>query len=337
MKNFTLLLLLVFLTNFLTCQTDLPLPAEETLGNTYYDLQTWRTMQNRIFYYDDGTMGAVWNMGMNFPGFNDLGIGYNYYDGNAWGPWPFQSITSGLAENPSYTNYGDNGEICVSQGSSGLYINWRENKGTGSWQQMQFPGTNLKHPVVVTAGTDNGIIHLLYLVADASFIPTAPQPFRGFIWYARSSDGMQTWDINMQIPGLGPDNYHGFTIGSYCWAEPKGDALAFVAGDYLTDLVLMKSVDGGENWQKTIIWEHPYPFFDIFTFESDTFYCNGGGMSVLLDNETMSHVAFGLSRVYSTTDQDTLWYDPFADGIAYWREDMPGFKNTLNSLHPDSL
>jgi len=60
-------------------------------------------------------------------------------------------------------------------------------------------------------------------------------------------------------------------------------------------------------------------------------------MTVALDNDNMAHVAFGLSRVFSTTAQDTLWYDPYADGIAYWREDMPGFKNTLNSLNPDSL
>jgi PKD repeat protein len=148
---------------------------------------------------------------------------------------------------------------------------------------------------------------------------------------------MQTWDINQQIQGLGPDQYLGFTIGSYSWAEPKNDNIAFVAGDYLTDLVLMKSLDNGETWQKRIIWQHPYPMFEIFTFNSDTFYCNDGGITIALDNDGMAHVAFGLSRVYSTTTQDTIWYNPNVAGIAYWQEDMPAFKNTMNALNPDSL
>ena len=327
------LLFIAFLLPFLTiCQ------EEEVIGDTYYDLQTWRTMQNRIFYFADGTIGAVWNMGMNYPNFPDMGIGYNYFDGSTWGPYPWQSVTSGWAINPSYTAYGESGEICVSQGEDGLIISYREIKGTGNWIEGYFPGTGYKHPVVVTSGVDHSVIQLLYLDPDESFNPTNAQPVRGFIRYSRSTDGGQTWDpSNVLLEGLGSDEYPGFTIGSYKWAEPKGDVIAFVAGDYLTDLVLMKSTDGGDTWQKTIIWEHPYPFFEIFTFESDTFYCNGGGMSVALDNDNMAHVAFGLSRVFSTTAQDTLWYDPYADGIAYWREDMPGFKNTMNSLHPDSL
>ncbi len=337
MKKLNLLFIALLITIFSLGQDEVLTPTEEIIGNTFYDLQSWRTMQNRIFYYDDGTIGAVWNMGMNFPNFPDMGIGYNYYDGNMWGPYPWQSITSGWAINPSYTAYLESGEMCVSQGNDGLYISYREEKGTGNWTEGYFPGTGYKHPVVVTSGVDHSVIQLLYLDPDESFTPTNAQPTRGFIHYARSSDGGQTWDINQQVPGLGPDQYLGFTIGSYCWAEPKEDAIAFIAGDYLTDLILMKSTDGGDTWQKTVIWEHPYPMFEIFSFDSDTFYCNGGGMTVTFDNNEMAHVAFGLSKVFSSTLQDTLWYDPYADGIAYWREDMPGFINTMNSLNPDSL
>lgn len=315
-------------------------PEEEIIGNTYDDLQTWRAMQNRMYYFDDGTIGAVWNLGFNYPGFNDHGIGYNYFDGNSWGMYPWESITSGWANFPSYTDYGENGEICVSQGQNGIYINWRENKGNGVWQESFFSGTNLKHPLVITSGNNNTIVHLLYLIADSGFNPTPAQPCRGFIWYARSSDGMQTWDINQEIDGLGPDEYLGFTIGAYTWAEPKNDVLAFVAGDYLTDLLLMKSTDEGDTWQKTVVWEHPYPMFEIFSFNSDTFYCNDGGITVALDNESTVHVAFGISRVYSSTSQDTIWYCPEVGAIVYWQEDMPSFSSNVNALnpydHPDS-
>ena len=340
MKKFTLLFAAALMANLLYCQNEDWPPDEEIIGTTWYDLQTWRTMQNRTFYYDDGTVGAVWNMGMDYPNFPDMGIGYNYFDGNNWGTYPGQSIVSGWAINPSYTAFGENGEICVSQGNDGLYISYRAEKGTCDWIESYFPGTGFKHPVVVTSGVNHSVIQLLYLVADDSFTPTNAQPSRGFIHYARSQDGGQSWDINTEIPGLGPDDYLGFTIGSYTWAEPKGDVIAFIAGDYLTDLILMKSIDGGDTWQKTIIWEHPYPMFEIFTFDSDTFYCNDGGISLALDSDGMAHAAFTLSRVYSSTAQDTTWFEKQIDGVVYWNEDRDTFSNNINALnpygHPDS-
>ena len=340
MKKITLFFIAALMANALYCQPE-TLPTEEIIiGDTWYDLQTWRTMQNRIYYYEDGTMGAVWNMGFDFPQFPDMGIGYNYFDGNSWGPLPTQSVTSVWAINPSYTAYLENGEMVVSQGENGLIISTREEKGTGNWQEGYFSGSGYKHPVVVTSGVEHNIVQLLYLDTDDSFVPTPAQPVRGFIHYARSTDGGQTWDPAGQAPGLGPDNYLGFTIGSYIWAEPKGDVIAFVAGDYLTDLVLMKSSDGGDSWQKTVIWEHPYPFFEIFTFNSDTFYCNDGAITVALDSEGKAHVAFTLSRVYSSTAQDTAWYEKEIDGVVYWNEDRETFSNNINALnpygHPDS-
>ncbi|MEZ5083318.1 MAG: carboxypeptidase regulatory-like domain-containing protein [Bacteroidales bacterium] len=35
-------------------------PDEEIIGNTFYDLQSNTSMQNRIYKYDDGTIGAAW-------------------------------------------------------------------------------------------------------------------------------------------------------------------------------------------------------------------------------------------------------------------------------------
>ncbi|MCD4729600.1 MAG: hypothetical protein K8R74_03290 [Bacteroidales bacterium] len=340
MKSLKLLSIVFVIPVLLISQDKNWSPDEEIIGHTYYDLQTWRTMQNRIFYFDDGTIGAVWNMGMDFPNFPDLGVGYNFFDGSMWGSYPWQSITSGWAINPSYTAYLESGEICVSQGENGLIISIRETRGYGVWQEGYLQGSDFKHPVVVTSGVEHNIIQLLYLKADDTFTPTPAQPYRGFIWYARSTDGGQSWDINQQVSELGPDNYLGFTIGSYCWAEPKGDVISFVAGDYLTDLVLMKSEDGGDTWQKTIIWEHPYPMFEIFTFESDTFYCNDGGITIALDNANLANISFTLSRVYSSTEQDSIWYDPKVGGVVYWNEERESFSNNINALnpygHPDS-
>lgn len=310
------------------------------IGATYYDVQTIRTMQNRIFTFEDGTIGAVWNMGNIFPAINDMEIGYNYFDGESWVSMPYQSITNQLATNPSYTKWGEIGEICVSQGEDGLIVSTREVKGTGEWVESYGPGSNAKHPFVITNGLNNTIIHLLYLIPNPDFIPTNAQPERGFIYYARSSDGGTTWDINQVLDGLGQEHYLGFTIGSYAWAIPKNENIAFVAGDYLTDLVLMKSDNGGEDWQKTVIWEHPFPMFEIFTVDVDSFYCNDGGIAVALDSENNTHVTFSLSRVFSSTQQNTSWCDPKIGGLVYWKEGMETFSNNINALcpygHPES-
>jgi hypothetical protein len=75
------------------------------------------------------------------------------------------------------------------------------------------------------------------------------------LFFSRSTDAGATWDIQNVIPaGLTPaDGYvEGFGGDVYDWAEPVGNTIAFVVGDNWTDLVLMKSTDGGESWSKPI-------------------------------------------------------------------------------------
>ncbi len=80
----------------------------------------------------------------------------------------------------------------------------REQKVPEPWMENYIAGTGYKHPVVVTSGPDNSIIHLLCLDPDESFTATNAQPARGFILYSRSTDGGQTWDIsNVLLDGWG--------------------------------------------------------------------------------------------------------------------------------------
>ena len=306
-----------------------------TIGETVYDMQTWRAMQHRIVAFEDNTFGIVWNKADDWPGFSDKGIGYSYYNSDSWITLPNTSITSVWATFPSYAQLGESGELCISQGQHGLVMSSRELKGSGDWSENYTPGTDFKHPCVVTSGPNHSTVHLLYLDPDPSFTATPAQPIRGSIHYSRSTDGGQTWDIqNQAFDELNADHYLGFTIGAYAWAQPREETLAFVAGDFLTDLVLMKSTDDGDSWQKTVIWEHPYPFLEMSTVNTDTFYCDDGGISVALDNEGKAHVAFTLSRVFSSTAQDTNYYDKWVGGVVYWNEDRATFSNNINALNP---
>ncbi|MCB0806390.1 MAG: hypothetical protein KDC05_11375, partial [Bacteroidales bacterium] len=86
---------------------------EAPMGTTWYDLQSNSSNANRIYKFDDGTIGGVWTWAID-PGFSDRGTGYNYYDGSTWGPAVTERIEEDRTGWPSYAPFGDNGEIVVS-------------------------------------------------------------------------------------------------------------------------------------------------------------------------------------------------------------------------------
>ena len=138
---------------------------------------------------------------------------------------------------------------------------------------------------------------------------------------------------NVILDGMSSDEYIGFDGDTYNFAEPMGDIVAFTVGESWYDFFLMKSTDGGSTFEKTLIWEHPYPFFDPQApFVTDTFYCVDGSHHSVIDNNGKVHVVFGINRGLGA-DDGTSWF-PFVDGVGYWNEDMPAFSNDMNALNP---
>lgn len=339
-KTFTLILFLgLSFTAISQNVGDWP-PDEEQIGSTFYDLQTTRSMQERIFHFSDGTIGAVFNMKTGPMATDEFKVGYNYYDGDAWGMLPSASITTGEATNPSYTDFGENGEICASEGENGIYINYRLEKGTGEWQEILFPGPTgdgkLYSPQIVTSGVDSQIINLFVLWKDTSLVNLG-QENKGKVLYSRSTDMGASWEPYQFQFELNIGSF-GFSELSIVPADPKDDVLAFIVGDYFTNLLLVKSTDGGDTWDETVIWEHPYPYMQFGITVTDTFWANSGSMDIALDENLRANVVFALCRIKS--DENGWYYDPLADGIVYWNEDMDGFSNNVNALspiyHPDS-
>lgn len=308
--------------------------TDEIIGNTQYDLQTNKSVMNRLHYYDDGTMGVVWTMGNDPTGFAQRGTGYNYFDGSNWGPLPTTRIENTKTGWPSYAPYLQGGEIFACHHmTDGILYGYRETKGTGTWEIDILPGppaaVDISWPRVMTTGVNRDIIHIL----AGTYVTYEGQEVA--ITYSRSQDGGANWDIdNTIIPGLGADNYFTHSADVYSFAETKANTLAFVVGDQWTDLILMKSTDNGDTWEKTVVWEHPYPFFDFNATVTDTFYCNDGSASIALDTEGKAHIAFGLSRVLHAEVGTTYNYFYLVDGIIYWNEDMDPFGNHVHALDP---
>ncbi len=318
---------------------------EAIIGTTYYDLQTNTSMQNRLYMYPDGTAAGVFTFGMDHPNFaNDRGTGYNYYDGTDWGPYPTEKIEDTRCGWPAYAPLGENGEIVVTHSGNvdlGLLFNKRAEKGTGDWTQFTFQGPDghdLLWPRMTTGGVDHSVIHLLAITTPEGNGGTPYEGLDGAVLYSRSSDGGATWDIeNLLFDELSSDIYSSWDGDTY-EIQAKGDVVAFLIGDSWRDLVLMKSTDGGETFEKTTIWDNLYKDWSTGTV-TDTFYCADGAKSLTFDNNDMVHVAFGINRALSIDGTAQSWF-PGVDGLGYWNENRPTFSDNKHSLdpynHPDS-
>jgi hypothetical protein len=311
--------------------------AEEEIGETIYDKQSNRSTSQRTYLFEDGTMAATWTFSMESSGFSDRGSAYNYYDGNSWGPWPTSRIETQKGGWPSYAPLGENGEIIVSHNAvDALLINRRAEKGTGAWVEtiLQGPPGNLKvtWPRVITTGPDHNIVHVLGMIRDL------PETGDMTLAYYRSEDGGDVWDIaNMELEGTGHDYYTDLGADSYIFAEPRADMLAFLVVNIWCDAFMMKSDDGGDSWEKTIIWEHPYPFWDWeTTITTDTLWAPDHTGAIALDSEGKAHVLLSVCRVAHTEPGTTYSYWAISDGIAYWNEDRPEFEadNPHDALDP---
>jgi hypothetical protein len=214
-----------------------------------------------------------------------------------------------------------------------LYFLTRDTKGVGDWTQTAFSYSqgpaSLSWARLVTSGSENEVIHLL----ANSF-----EEYEGMITatvYSRSLDGGISWtDENELLDGMGSDYYTEIAADEYVWANPVGSTIAFLVASAWHDLFMMKSDDDGDTWEKTVIWEHPYPFFDWETTITDTFFCVDNSASIVLDNTGKAHVVFGINRVLHAELGTTYSLFPLVDGIGYWNEDMPSFSSDLNALSP---
>jgi len=310
---------------------------ETIVGISWYDLQSNSVLNNRLTVFDDITMAAVWTMGIEASAFPNRGTGYNYYDGNSWGPQPTERIQDVRCGWPSIAAWGAGGEISVAHnGVTGLEWSQRETKGAGDWTQTNFLGpasieNDITWPRMVTTGENNEVIHL-FVNSYVEYMGQATA-----LLYSRSDDGGVTWDPHHVIlDGMGEDYYSEIGADDYVMAS-NGNTAAILIGTAWQDLFMMKTTDNGDTWEKTVIWEHPYPFFDWDVTITDTFFCVDNSFNIDIDNTGKAHVVYGINRVIHSEVGTSYNYYPYVDGIGYWNEDMDVFSDDLDALAPPQL
>ena len=308
--------------------------ADEVIMQTLYDLQTNSTQEERFYRYEDGTMAGVATMSHD-NAYTTRGTGYNYYDGTTWGPQPSEGIEANRTGWPAYAPLGPNGEIVIAHSSATepLYVNRRDNKGTGDWTQTELNGpagaAGMLWCRMVTNGDYNQNVHVIALTSPTGNGGTVWNDLDGALIYNRSLDGGTTWDGWEQLDGMAFPEYIAYGGDSYAWAQPVGETLAFVVGDNWMDEFIMKSTDNGDTWTKTIIWDCP---FDTWTGGDTTgnFRCSDGNSAAAIGPDGKVHVIFGYQESNGDESGAKYWF-PWRDGLLYWNEDMPELPQELDS------
>jgi hypothetical protein len=315
---------------------------ETVIAETVYDSPSNAMLGNRIWAWDDGTIAAVCTWGMLDPSFADRGTGYNYFNGNSWGPMPTQRIENIRCGWPNIAPWGA-GEIGVAHnGTTGLEIIKRDSKGTGAWSEALYQGppailNDPTWPRMTTSGDNHDVIHMFY----NSYVAYEGQTTA--LLYSRSMDGGTTWDPqDVILNGMGADYYLQIGADDYVLAS-RGNTVALLCASMSTDMFIMKSNDNGDTWEKIMIWENPYPFFDYnTTLTTDTLWSMDNSADVAIDANGLCHVVYGITRWGRWTGTQAGYYTLFygTDGIGYWNESMgqiPEAENPHQTLMPENL
>ncbi|MCX6247413.1 MAG: T9SS type A sorting domain-containing protein [Bacteroidetes bacterium] len=320
---------------------DLPVVVGENPGNTYvsnksllddpvssitkYDLQTNGAIESRVYLFPDGTVGTAATWSAQETSWTDRGTGYNLFDGTAFGALPTSRVETIRTGWPSYNPWGADGELIICHQATGnLVMNTRTTKGSGTWTQSILPNAlptgvpAMLWPRSVTNGTNHMNIHVIALTEPTANGGIVYNGMDGAIMYCKSTDGGVTFSAWTQPVGLTSSAYFGFGGDSYAFAEPHGDTIAYTIGGDNRDLILMKSVDNGTTWTKTIIWHCLYSLSGT----SPNFYnaCDGS-QAVALDKHGFAHVACGYNND-STYGAAGHYYNRNFHDIIYWNEHM---------------
>jgi len=321
----------------LTRTASQPVYLDSIIGFTYYDLQTNRSIGNRLVVNNDGTISAVWNYAMSLGPPLNRGTGYAYFDGTMWFPhsgaiatvntgWPNIVVTaSGHEMDIAHTLDGTN--------SNRISVTWRAQKGTGAWTQT-FPwGPSSDIWPRACSGETNDTVYAIWKGGGAGSFGVPPLVIAGQngpIFFSRSNDGGQTWEPKRIIALIDSNYYYGFEADSYS-IHARGQVVAISYSGNFNDVGLLKSLDGGDTWTKTIIQTHPIPHYglDVLTDVDgngtiDTISNNAGDSKVLIDHNGMCHIWFSDYRWMDDDSTDESYsYFPNVDGLYYWNESMP--------------
>jgi len=313
---------------------------EVVIGTTTYDLQSNAAVQNRIIHHDDGTISAGWTTSQQLnSSWSDRGTGYNFFDGTNWGANPTTRLESSRGGWPSIIAMGSGKEASVTHNTDNSYINMthRPTVGTGAWTEQIISSiddsTGLYRDLTwnrtAVGGLNNETLHMVG-IANASDTVNVVYGIPNALLYYRSQDEGVTWDIqDMQLPTLDSANFNRFSGDSYS-ITAEGETVVLAYFNDWGDSFIIKSIDNGTTWTKTIFLDFPvdkYAMDDGLDLDGDgiydQLYSTDNYGAVVLDASGEAHVFYGIMMYLDDdlSDASSSWF-PSINGIGYWNESM---------------
>ncbi len=303
------------------------------LGTTTYDLQTNSATPGRIVQGPNGTLSVTWTGSTLLSGgWPDRGTFYVYFDGTSWSAAPssaIESIRTGWPANMLLSD-GNGGmkEFIVSHDPSASAYNLvfmnRASAGTGAWTSNSAPSFKGIWPRAAAGGANGATIHLINANACNGGC-------NNYTLYSRSLDGGTSWDIQqMKLPGIDTANCYNAMGGDAYAITARGNTVAVVTGNSNNTLRMWKSTDNGSTWTSKVVMTLPLCGFDGTSITdtmpvdgvADTLYTNDGAYDLVIDNQGMVHVWFGLTRILDTDPAAGWSFFPGTNGLLYWNESM---------------
>jgi hypothetical protein len=330
---------------------------ETQIGVTYYDLMTNAAMPRRVKLYPGGKVSVVWTSSntANDNTFLDRGTAYNHYDGTSWigqnqsrfeperAGWPnIVSYNDGTVEQEYITSHYASGGTGVSGGTF-----WMKNTGIGksdftTYMTKEKPNGPLWPRMAIT-GSKLHVIAVYQTDANDNTKDVVKAGVRTPIVYYRYDLATSTLEADaITLPGYDSTRYGASNADEYSM-DARGDVIAIVIGGMVNDVALYKSMDGGQNWTKTIVDSFAHAPFDAARKNNpafgdkafDTAWSNDGSVHVVLDKDNNAHVFYPRMRVLNADESDAGYsYFPGTNGILYWN-DKTGGRSKLVAGTPD--
>ena len=303
------------------------------IGKTFYDLQTNASIGRRVILHDESQVSAVWTTSpigeANWP---TRGIGYNHKKTS----WPdpvnnrLESQRTGWPSIGILENAGNKYEFVMGHVSStGGWIlskNTAIGNPTFGSETTVLQQLNNKVSIWGRAATNNkNIIHVVsnYYASTAEGIPVVKiNGVSSPTTYCRSTNSGLTWDKQfIAMPGY--DSTRTLAGGGDNYAiDVKDSIVAIVIGGTGEDVVLYKSTNNGNSFNKIVVEEFEFaPFSKKFIPNATPAKTADGSFDVIIGNDNKAHVFFGRMFVSDedTTDDSYSFY-PGTAQLVHWSE-----------------
>ena len=327
--------------NPITTSMRMAMPITEYIvGTSTYDLQTNAAVMDRIIHHHDGTISVAWTRSNEFnTSYTDRGTGYNFYDGSSWGAQPTSRLESSRCGWPSMLATNSGKEIAIAHNTANSYFQMmhRDTIGSGTWNEQivsSQDSNGIYRDLVwnrsAIGGTNGESIHMIGVTAPTGLSGTLYNGLDGALLYYRSQDAGVTWDIqDMQLPTIDTSMFTRFGGDSYA-IKAQGETVCIAFFGEWDDTFIMKSIDNGVTWTKTIALDFPVDKYETdqgIDLDNDgvmdSLYTTDGSGALLLDNNGMAHIFAGNMRVLDADLADaSSSYFPGTNGLLYWNENM---------------